>query len=261
MSPTDHRWLSSLAVFDFDISYYCCKANRDANRLSRQPDNEQARIFKEPSDGLRTNAKTPAGRLICVVGALLPSERWVMKKEVFETIAKQFNEEADVLVDGTQCMRKWSKLETQFKKIEDNNKQTGRANKSWKFYNHLEQCIGDSPRVHPAYTFDTAMPSTSSASSSTDSEKSSVVHSDSNGTDDDECDVDDSMAKGKKPKTLKKRQRKRKSHSSASEMLAFLESYTAKREKVEEEKLQLMRETQQKKDNFFTQFLDILKNK
>ncbi|KAL9976257.1 hypothetical protein ACROYT_G013537 [Oculina patagonica] len=185
----------------------------------------------------------------------------VTKKEVFETIAKQFNEEADVLVDGTQCMRKWSKLETQFKKIEDNNKQTGRANKSWKFYNHLEQCIGDSPRVHPAYTFDTAMPSTSSASSSTDSEKSSVVHSDSNGTDDDECDVDDSMAKGKKPKTLKKRQRKRKSHSSASEMLAFLESYTAKREKVEEEKLQLMRETQQKKDNFFTQFLDILKNK
>lgn len=189
----------------------------------------------------------------------------VTKKEVFETIAQQFNEEADVLVDGNQCMRKWFKLESQFKKIEDNNKQTGRANKSWKFYNRLEQCIGDSPRVHPAYTFDTAIPSTSSTSSSTDSENRSVVHSDSDdksdGNDDDECDGDDSVGKGKKPKVLKKRQRKRKSHSSASEMLAFLEPYTAKREKEEEEKLKLMRETQQKKDNFFTQFLDILKNK
>lgn len=97
-------------------------------------------------------------------------------------------------------------METQFKEIEDNNKQTGRANKSWKFYNRLEQCIGDSPRVHPAYTFDTAIPFTSSTSNSSDPEKSSVVHSDcddkSNGTDDDECDGDDSMAKGKKPKTL-----------------------------------------------------------
>ena len=72
-------------------------------------------------------------------------------------------------------MRKWFKLENRFKKIEDNNKQTGRANKSWKFYNQLEQCIGDSPREHPAYTFDTGIPSTSS---STDSEKSSVANSD-----------------------------------------------------------------------------------
>ena len=157
-------------------------------------------------------------------------------------------------------MRKWFKLENQFKKIEDNNKQTGRANKSWKFYNQLEQCIGDSPRVHSEYTFDTAIPSTSS---STDSEKGSVVNSDcdddTDGNDVDECDGDDSMAK--KPKKLKNRQRKRKSKSSAAEMLAFLESYTAKREKVDEEKLKLMRENQEKKDTFFTQFLEILKNK
>ena len=181
------------------------------------------------------------------------------KKEVFETIAQQFNEEADVLVDGNQCMRKWFKLENQFKKIEDNNKQTGRANKSWKFYKQLEQCIGDSPRVHPAYTFDTGILSTSS---STESEKSSVANSecdDDTDGNDDECDGDDSMAK--KAKTLKNKKRKRKSKSSASEMLAFLESYSAKREKAEEEKLKLMKESQEKKENFFTQFLEILKNK
>ena len=37
LSPTDHRWLSSLAVFDFKISYRCGKANGDANGLSQIP--------------------------------------------------------------------------------------------------------------------------------------------------------------------------------------------------------------------------------
>lgn len=37
LSPTDHRWLSSLAIFDFEISYRCGKANLDANGLSRIP--------------------------------------------------------------------------------------------------------------------------------------------------------------------------------------------------------------------------------
>lgn len=30
----DHRWLSSLAVFNFKISYHCGKANGDADALS-----------------------------------------------------------------------------------------------------------------------------------------------------------------------------------------------------------------------------------
>ena len=39
LSPTDHRWLSSLAVFHFEISYRCGKANGDADGLSRIPVN------------------------------------------------------------------------------------------------------------------------------------------------------------------------------------------------------------------------------
>ena len=31
LSPTDHCWLSSLVIFDFEISYCCGKANGDAD--------------------------------------------------------------------------------------------------------------------------------------------------------------------------------------------------------------------------------------
>ena len=37
VSPTDHPWLSSLAAFDFEISYHRGKANGDADGLSRIP--------------------------------------------------------------------------------------------------------------------------------------------------------------------------------------------------------------------------------
>ena len=44
-------------------------------------------------------------------------------------------------------------------------------------------------------------------------------------------------------------------------LLSFLQSYTEKKEKAEEEKIKLLREMQQKKDEFFSQFLDVLKKK
>ena len=53
----------------------------------------------------------------------------------------------------------------------------------------------------------------------------------------------------------------RESHSSASEMIVFMKEYTAKREEVEEEKVKLMREMQEEKKNFFSQFLEIMRDK
>ena len=44
------------------------------------------------------------------------------KKEIFGKIAYSFNKQApNTLVTGEQCMRKWTKLETKFKEIEDHN--------------------------------------------------------------------------------------------------------------------------------------------
>ena len=44
-------------------------------------------------------------------------------------------------------------------------------------------------------------------------------------------------------------------------MLSFLHFYTEKKEKDEEEKLNLLREMKQEKKEFLSQFLDVLKNK
>ena len=37
LSATDHRWLSSLASFDFSITYRAGKVHSDADGLSRMP--------------------------------------------------------------------------------------------------------------------------------------------------------------------------------------------------------------------------------
>lgn len=60
----------------------------------------------------------------------------------------------------------------------------------------------------------------------------------------------------------KKRCRKRpKSRSSAPEMLEFLKSYSNKREKMEEEKLKVLKEIKDEKSSFFNRFFDYLEKK
>ena len=130
--------------------------------------------------------------------------------------------------------------------MEDNIKCTGRANQTWKSHKQIAECIGDSQRVNPAYTFDTEIDSSSSSTSCNDDRgKSSEVNSGDDDCDDDDDDGGD--CRGKRSKTLKNRRRKQKSYSSAAEMLSFLQSYTDWKEKAEEEKIKFLREMQQKK--------------
>ena len=97
--------------------------------------------------------------------------------------------------------------------MEDKSKRTRRANQTWKLREQIAECIGGSQRVNPAYTFDTEVDcSSSSTSCNGDRGKSSEVNS------------DDSDCRGKRSKTLKNDRRKRKSYSSAAEMLSFLQS-------------------------------------
>ena len=139
-------------------------------------------------------------------------------------------------------------METKQKQIEDNNKQPGRAKKTWKFEKEMEQCTGGNASVRPVFTFDTGSPSSSTSLSSPCSAEIDE------GSDEDNEST--SEYKGKRPARSKveKRKplkRKRKSHSSASEMLEFLGEYGEKRERVEEEKINLLKTMQPEKNVFF----------
>ena len=178
------------------------------------------------------------------------------KKQVFQRIAEYFNVTADVTVSGDQCIRKWTKLEQKYKEVEDNNKRTGKGRKDWKFLDSMTTCLGQSPKVNPAFTFDASSECQESTSASQTASSSTDNGNCSDSSDD--ADNDENVVR----KELKsRRQRKRKSNSSAAEMLTFLQTYTEKREKAEEEKLNLLREMKDEKKQFFSQFLEILKNK
>ena len=60
------------------------------------------------------------------------------KKDVFEKIAEQFTKTSGRLVSGEQCMRKWGKITSKQKEIEDHNQKTGNSKKTWKFYDELQ---------------------------------------------------------------------------------------------------------------------------
>lgn len=59
------------------------------------------------------------------------------KPQQTKKIAEEFNRTSDVVVSGDQCFRKWKKLESKQKEIEDNNSQTGREKKTWKFHKEM----------------------------------------------------------------------------------------------------------------------------
>ena len=167
------------------------------------------------------------------------------KKGLFDKIAVEFNKHADIKVTGEQCLRKWKKLETKQKEIEDNNRQTGRVYKTWKFHKEMEQCIGDKASVKPTFKFDSGSSASSSAPSHSPltTDDSSYAKNDSV----DSKDVKGKTAVDPESKQRREMKRKRKSLSSASEMLGFLREYGEKREKVEGEKVDLMKTVQQEK--------------
>ena len=65
------------------------------------------------------------------------------------------------------------------------------------------------------------------------------------------------------PKNIPRRnsiKRKRKSRSSASEMIEFLKDYSEKWEKVEEEKVNILKAMHEEKKHFFSLFFTYLKD-
>ncbi|XP_068720369.1 uncharacterized protein [Montipora capricornis] len=162
------------------------------------------------------------------------------KKEIFGKIAFSFNKQApNSLVTGEQCMRKWTKLETKLKEVEDHNSKSGNDKKSMKFQDMMVDCIGEKKNVKPEVIME-----------STGEDVGSLSDNSAGG--------DDTESSGKS--VVKQRvKRKHRSHSSAAEMLTFLSSYSEKREKNEEEKLKLLKEMKEERNQFLGQLLEIMK--
>jgi len=100
-------------------------------------------------------------------------------------------------------------------------------------YYEIQACIGSDPKIKPVISLE-----------------SGHVSGDESG--------ELSNADGK---PQKRPVRKRKSRSSAAEMLEFMNRYAEKREKVEEEKLNLMKEMQNDKKMFLSEYLEIMRKK
>lgn len=104
----------------------------------------------------------------------------------------------------------------------------------------MEQCIGDKASVRPVFTFDSG----SCTSSSTHSPSPQTIDDISDAENaSDSVDSEDLKGKTAVDPMLgqRKMKRKRKSYSSASEMLLYLKEYGEKREKVEEGKLNILK--------------------
>ena len=129
--------------------------------------------------------------------------------------------------------------------MEDNNSKTGREKKTWKFHKEMEDCPGDNPSVKPV--FSSSRPSTPSLTERGNSDSESDRENAEEG-----C----SSQNVQQNKRLK---RKRKWRSLASEMIEFLKDYSEKREKAEEEKVNILKAIHEEKKQFFSQFFAYLK--
>ena len=71
-------------------------------------------------------------------------------------IAFEFNKNCKEKVTGAQRLRKWGKLVSQHKEVEDHNKKTGNSRKDWKFDDARAECLEDNVSVNPSFTMESS---------------------------------------------------------------------------------------------------------
>ena len=76
---------------------------------------------------------------------------------MFEKIAEQFTKASGRLVTGEQCLRKWGKITSKQKEIEDHNNKSGNDKKTWKFYEELSKCLAKDATISPLCTMESSI--------------------------------------------------------------------------------------------------------
>lgn len=74
-------------------------------------------------------------------------------QRVFQIISERMKA-AGVIRSAVQCRVKIKSLKTEYKKVVDNNKRSGRGKKTFKYFSELDQILKDNPGCRPEYTFD-----------------------------------------------------------------------------------------------------------
>lgn len=75
-------------------------------------------------------------------------------KHVYEKLATQLTK-AGFKKTGEQCRCKVKKLRQDYKKIKDNNGLTGRGRGKWRFYDAIDEVLGNRPATRPPVVIDT----------------------------------------------------------------------------------------------------------
>ena len=83
-------------------------------------------------------------------------EGYTRNKHVFKKIAARMTE-AGYDQSGVQCRDKIKKLKGEYKKIKDSNNETGRNRKTWKFYDPMNEILGNKPATRPAVVIDSSL--------------------------------------------------------------------------------------------------------
>ena len=79
------------------------------------------------------------------------------RKEVFDKIAKAFNQRSKRIASGEQCMRKWNKMVKRQKEIQDHSNKLGNDRKTWKYYEKLSQYLTEEVSINPVRTMESSL--------------------------------------------------------------------------------------------------------
>lgn len=107
------------------------------------------------------------------------------------------NENSQWLYTGIQCENKFKKLRKKYVKVKDHNKQSGNGPMTCKFFDELEEVLGDKPCIQPV-----ALVSNLRKRAISTSQDSSSQHSDIENESSNECDKKKKVRKTRVQKEL-----------------------------------------------------------
>lgn len=88
-------------------------------------------------------------------------------RHVYEKLATQLTK-AGFQKTGEQCRCKVKKLRQEYKKVKDNNGLTGKGRMIWKYYDAMNEVLGNRPATRPPVVIDTTASTSTSADNSPD---------------------------------------------------------------------------------------------